>query len=60
MPSAGRRLPSYPSQPAQRVNELLARVEKLQEAVKYAREEANNIEADEQKMGERVLGYIFA
>ena len=46
--------------PAQRVNELLERVEKLQEAVKFAREEANNIEADEQKMGERVLGYIFA
>ena len=46
--------------PAQRVNELLERVEKLQQAVKFAREEANNIEADEQKMGERVLGYIFA
>jgi hypothetical protein len=45
--------------PAQRVNELLARVEKLQEAVKYAREEANNIEADEQKVGERVFGYLF-
>ena len=46
--------------PAQRVNELLARVEKLQEAVKYAREEANNIEADEQKVGDRVFGYLFA
>ncbi len=46
--------------PAQRVNELLARVEKLQEAVKYAREEANNIEADEQRVGERVFGYLFA
>jgi hypothetical protein len=45
--------------PAQRLNELLARVEKLQEAVKYAREEANNIEADEQKVGERVFGYLF-
>ena len=45
--------------PAQRVNELLARVEKLQEAVKYAREEANNIEADEQKVGDRVFGYLF-
>jgi hypothetical protein len=45
--------------PAQRINELLTRVEKLQEAVKYAREEANNIEADEQKVGERVLGYLF-
>ena len=46
--------------PAQRVNELLARVEKLQEAVKYAREEANDIEADEQKVGDRVFGYLFA
>jgi hypothetical protein len=45
--------------PAQRVNELLARVEKLQQAVKFAREEANDVEADEQKVGERVLGYIF-
>ena len=45
--------------PAQRINELLSRVEKLQEAVKYAREEANNIEADEQKVGERVFGYLF-
>jgi hypothetical protein len=45
--------------PAERVNELLSRVEKLQEAVKYAREEANNIEADEQKVGERVFSYIF-
>ena len=45
--------------PAQRVNELLARVEKLQEAVKFAREEANSIEADEQKVGEKVFQYLF-
>jgi hypothetical protein len=45
--------------PAQRINELLARVEKLQESVKYAREEANNIEAEEQKVGDRVFGYLF-
>jgi hypothetical protein len=45
--------------PAQRVNELLARVEKLQQAVKFAREEANNAEVEEQKVGERVLSYIF-
>ena len=45
--------------PAQRVNELLARVEKLQEAVKFAREEANSIEADEQKVGEKIFQYLF-
>ncbi len=45
--------------PAQRVNELLARVEKLQEAVKFAREEANSMEVEEQKIGEKVLQYIF-
>jgi tetrahydromethanopterin S-methyltransferase subunit G len=46
--------------PAKRVNELLERVEKLQQAVKFAREEANNQEADEQKIGRSVLNYLFA
>ena len=46
--------------PAARVNELLARVEKLQEAVKFAREEANNAEAPEVKIGEAVFGFLFA
>jgi hypothetical protein len=46
--------------PAQRVNELLSRVEKLQQAVKFAREEANNVEVEQQKVGEKVLGYLFA
>jgi hypothetical protein len=46
--------------PAQRVNELLNRVEKLQQAVKFAREEANNLEVERQKIGEKVLGYLFA
>jgi hypothetical protein len=45
--------------PAQRVNELLDRVEKLQQAVKFAREEANNIEAEEPKVGEPVFRYLF-
>src|SRR5215831_19360577 len=45
--------------PAQRVNELLERVEKLQQAVKFAREEANAIEAEEHKVGERILHYLF-
>jgi hypothetical protein len=46
--------------PAKRVNELLTRVEKLQQAVKFAREEANNQAADEQKLGRAVLSYLFA
>jgi hypothetical protein len=46
--------------PAKRVNELLERVEKVQHAVKFAREEANNQEADEQKIGRTVLSYLFA
>ncbi|MGH2514682.1 MAG: hypothetical protein ACRDHP_03420 [Ktedonobacterales bacterium] len=45
--------------PAQRVNELLGRVEKLQQAVKFAREEANGIEVEEQKVGEKVFQYLF-
>jgi hypothetical protein len=48
------------SLPARRVNELLARVEKLQEAVKFAREEANSLEVEDVKTGEAVLGYLFA
>src|SRR6185437_6423737 len=45
--------------PAQRVNELLSRVEKLQHAVKFAREEANSLDVTPQKVGEKVLGYLF-
>jgi len=47
------------SLPAQKVNELLAKVEKLQQAVKFAREEANNLEVEDQKVGEKVFNYIF-
>jgi hypothetical protein len=46
--------------PAKRVNELLERVEKLQHAVKFAREEANGIEVTDQHVGEAVFGYLFA
>lgn len=46
--------------PAKRLNELVVRVEKLQHAVKFAREEANNLEVKDQKLGEKVLGYLFA
>lgn len=46
--------------PASRVNELVERVEKLQQAVKFAREEANNLEVQDQKMGEKVFQYLFS
>jgi hypothetical protein len=46
--------------PARRVNELLARVEKLQEAVKFAREEANNMEVEDVKTGAAIFNYLFA
>jgi hypothetical protein len=48
------------SLPAQRVNELLSRVELLQEAVKFAREEANSLEVSEQKVGAKILTYLFS
>ena len=46
--------------PAKRVNELLQRIQKLQHAVKFAREEANSIEVEEQKIGKRVFDFLFA
>lgn len=46
--------------PAKRINELVERVEKLQQAVKFAREEANNTEITQQKAGAKVFGYLFA
>jgi hypothetical protein len=45
--------------PARRVNELLGRVEKLQQAVKFAREEANGAEVEDRRVGEAVFGYLF-
>ena len=44
---------------ARRVAELLERVEKLQRAVKFAREEANGVEAWGPKVGEAVFNYLF-
>ena len=46
--------------PATRVNELVERVEKLQQAVKFAREEANSLEVADQKIGDKVFQYLFA
>jgi len=45
--------------PATRVKELLERVDKLTQAVKFAREEANNLETTEKKTGDALLGYLF-
>lgn len=46
--------------PARRVNELLERVQRLQTAVKFAREEANATEVVDQRVGEAFFGYLFA
>jgi hypothetical protein len=45
--------------PAARVAELVERVRKLQDAVKFAREEANTLEVKEQKLGEKLFNYLF-
>lgn len=45
--------------PAQRVNELRTRVEKLADAVRFAREGANETEITDQKIGATVFGYLF-
>ncbi|MBB4916807.1 hypothetical protein ACFY19_21875 [Streptosporangium saharense] len=45
--------------PQRRVNELLTRVQKLQDAVKYAREEANGTEITDQRIGEKVFAYLL-
>lgn len=46
--------------PGTRRTQLLERVEKLQEAVKFAREQANSREVVNQNAGEKVFGYLFA
>jgi hypothetical protein len=45
--------------PARSVNEMRQRVERLQEAVKYAREQANAAEAEDRKIGDVVLNYVL-
>ncbi|MFE2726910.1 hypothetical protein [Kitasatospora sp. NPDC059327] len=44
---------------ARRVNELVERVEKLQQAVQFAREEANGSEVTDRRVGDAVFGYLF-
>ena len=46
--------------PAVRHRQLLERVAKLQQAVKYAREEANATEITDAKAGERVFAWLLA
>lgn len=46
--------------PQKQVNELVDRVEKLQKAVKFAREEANGTEVVQKHFGAAVFGYLFA
>ena len=45
--------------PAQDVNEILGRVEKLQKAVKFAREQANSVEVDLQEVGGIVFDFLL-
>lgn len=45
---------------AGRKNLLLERVEKVVEAVKFAREEANNREVNNISVGRKLFGYVFA
>lgn len=45
--------------PAQRVHELQKRIARLQQAVKFAREEANSYEVNEEKVSERLFSYLF-
>ncbi|MEH1011807.1 hypothetical protein V6U90_01585 [Micromonospora sp. CPCC 206060] len=45
--------------PATRVKELRERVVKLQQAVKFAREQANMTDVEDVRAGEQVFGYLF-
>ena len=46
--------------PAPRKKQLLGRIEKLSNAVKFAREQANAAEAPEQKLAREVFDHLFA
>lgn len=45
--------------PAKDKNDMLARVRKMQEAVKIAREEANSLEVEHMRVGDSVFNYVF-
>jgi hypothetical protein len=44
---------------AQEKNEMIQRVRRLQEAVKFAREEANSMEVQQVKIGSKVFDFVF-
>jgi hypothetical protein len=46
--------------PEQQRKNLLAKIEKLQKAVKFAREEANNTEAPEKMIGEKLFNWLLS
>lgn len=46
--------------PAQRVAEILDRVEKLQKAVKFARQFANSVDVIDVKVGEKIFNFLLA
>ncbi len=46
--------------PAQRVIELVARIDALTEAVKFARETANQTQVEDKNIGSAILGFVFA
>jgi len=46
--------------PVARINVLVARVEELQRAVKFAREKANEIDCEDVKVGKALIDFIFA
>lgn len=45
--------------PVDRKNAILARIHKLQDAIKVAKEQANLLEVERQKIGEPLLGFVF-
>ncbi len=45
--------------PADRKNAILERVRKLQDAIKVAKEQANQLEVERQKAADAVLGFVF-
>ncbi len=47
------------SLPADRKNAILARVRKLHDAIKVAKEQANLLEVERLKVGEPLLGFVF-
>ena len=45
--------------PRPKKRRFLERITELQEAVKFAREQANSQEADEQRVGRKLLTHVF-